>query len=144
MKKKDPATDKEKDGLEEAQIIGVKIERQKRVPYQKFVSYGPTNPPMFNANATNISETGLSLHTSLKANNAYDTGTPLSLTINIGARNFKCEGVVSWTRTEGLDKEAHRRYCMGIKFTKVTKEFAEYCKDLIFSGYSCLDKRDTE
>jgi len=143
MSDEDISTDSESDGLEDVLVVGVKIERHKRVPYQKFVSYGPASPPMFNAIATNISKSGLSLHTSLKANNAYDTGTPLSLTISVGTRNYKCEGVVSWTRTEGLDKESHRRYCMGIKFTNITKEFAKYCKELIFSGYSCLDKRDT-
>lgn len=144
MSDKDIPTDLESDGLEEARVVGVKIKRQKRVPYQKFVSYGPDSPPMFNAIATNISKSGLSLKTTLKANNTYDTGTPLSLTISVGTRNYKCEGVVSWTRTEGADRDEQRRYCMGIKFTKITKEFAEHCKNLVFSGYSCLDQRDTK
>lgn len=144
MKVKDPSIDIRDACLEETEVIGVMVVRQKRIPYQKFVSYGPASPPMFHAIASNISEKGLSLQTTLKANNVYDTGTPLSLTISVGARNYKCKGVVSWTRTDGMDKKAQRRYCMGIKFTKISKEFANYCKDLIFSGYSCLDQRDTK
>lgn len=142
MSNKHLITDVKNDGLEEAKVVEVLIERKKRLPYKKFVSYGPEYPPRFNAIASNISETGLHLQTNLLANNTFDPGTPLSMTINVGMKNYKCEGVVTWTKTVAATKTPYKKYCMGIKFTKVSKELLKYCKDLIFSGYSCLDSED--
>ena len=127
------------DGPEEAHVVGVSVERKKRIPFKNFVSYGPDSPPMFNAIATNISESGLHLQANMLAANTLDSGTPLKMTINIGARNYKCEGVVTWTEALANDNERYKKYCMGIKFTKITKELSKYCKDLILSGYDCLD-----
>ena len=130
------------DGPEEAHVVGVSIERGKRIPFKKFVSYGPDSPPMFNAIATNISESGLHLETNMLAGNTLESGTTLKMTINIGKRNYKCEGVVTWTDTLTNKKERHKKYCMGIKFTKVTKELSKYCKEIIFSGYDCLETKN--
>ncbi len=114
----------------------------KRIPYKKFVSYGPEYPPMFNALAANISESGLHLQANLQAINTFDPGTSLKMTINVGMRNYKCEGVVTWAEALAINKAPYKKYCMGIKFTKTTKELSKYCKDLIFSGYTCLDSEN--
>ncbi len=84
-------------------------DRSKRIPFRTIVSYNPGIEPNFSAFATNLSETGLHIG----ANNTFNPGTRIYMSIGFSNERYDCEGDVVWSSRQG-DVTG-----MGIKFEHI-------------------------
>ncbi len=93
----------------------------KRVPIRYNIRYGTTDPPQHVSFITDLSSTGIYIHT----NRIFAPGTRLFLTVETGGKTLKAEGTVVWSRKAPPHLIRHVKSGMGIKFTNLEDGFLD-------------------
>jgi len=97
----------------------------KRVSLRDNVRYGPTEPPQHISFITNLSTTGVYIHT----NRVFALGTRLFLVFETRNGRLKAEGVVVWTRKAPPHLIRHIKSGMGIKFTRADEALLDLVRE---------------
>ena len=109
---------------------------KRRVSIRSNIRYGTTDPPRNVSFITNLSPTGLCIHT----NKIYAPGTKLFLVLENDKGPLKAEGVVVWSRKAPPHLIRHVPSGMGIRFTRVDQELLRLIEEKISLARALLTK----
>jgi len=97
----------------------------KRIPLRYNIRYGTTDPPQHVSFITDLSSTGIYIHT----NRIFAPGTRLFLEVDTDKDTLKAQGLVAWSRKAPPHLIRHVKSGMGIRFTSLDQGFLDLIEE---------------